>query len=125
MAEPGQRRRTTGQRRRTTVVIGGQWWQSTTVAGGGPPLNHQTTSQRWLIGRSTLRHGQGLDPVWATSGLVACGEPPLTAAGPPLTTTGPSVNGGWWAGQSWVWAGSGSGPPRGMPRVPTWHPRRC
>nr|GEU32247.1 cleavage/polyadenylation specificity factor, 25kDa subunit [Tanacetum cinerariifolium] len=43
------------------------------------------------------------------STTVAGGEPPLTAAGPPLTTTGPSVNGGWWAGQSWAWAGSGSG----------------
>nr|GEX18353.1 hypothetical protein [Tanacetum cinerariifolium] len=37
---------------------------------------------------------------------VASGGPPLTAAGPPLTTIGPPVNDGWWAGQSWVWAGS-------------------
>nr|GFA97213.1 transposase, Ptta/En/Spm, transposase, Tnp1/En/Spm-like protein [Tanacetum cinerariifolium] len=55
------------------------------------------------------------------SATVAGGEPPLTAVGPPLTTTGPPVNGGWWAGQraglDRVWAGSGSGPPRGMPRV--------
>nr|GEY35266.1 hypothetical protein [Tanacetum cinerariifolium] len=97
-ATVGQRRSTppaTGQRRRVTVVIGGQRWRSTTVAGG---------------------------------------EPPLTAAGPPFTTTGPSVNGGWWAGQraglgrsgsgpGRVWIGSGSDPPRGMPRVPTWHLR--
>nr|GFB14200.1 hypothetical protein [Tanacetum cinerariifolium] len=47
-----------------------------------------------------------------------------TAVGPPLTTTGPPVNDGWWAGQSWVWTGSGSGlgrvwtgfEPGGMPR---------
>nr|GFC19368.1 hypothetical protein [Tanacetum cinerariifolium] len=61
-----------------------------------------TTGQRW---RSTT---------------VAGGEPPLTAAGPPLTTTGPPVNGGWWVGQraglGRVRVGSGSGPPRGMPR---------
>nr|GEY39998.1 hypothetical protein [Tanacetum cinerariifolium] len=51
------------------------------------------------------------------STTVAGGEPPLTVAGPPLTTTGPLVNGGWWAGQRAVRARSGSGPPRGMPRV--------
>nr|GFA23974.1 putative reverse transcriptase domain-containing protein [Tanacetum cinerariifolium] len=55
------------------------------------------------------------------------GEPPLTAARPPLTTIGPSVNGGWWAGQRLemgrsrsglgrVRIGSGTSPPRGMPR---------
>nr|GFA80017.1 hypothetical protein [Tanacetum cinerariifolium] len=64
----------------------------------------------------------------APSMTVAGGEPPLTAAGPPLTTTGPPANGGWWAGQrsglgrsglglDWVWAGSESGLPRGMPRL--------
>nr|GEZ10410.1 hypothetical protein [Tanacetum cinerariifolium] len=69
-----------GQRRSTPPATGQRRW-ITMVIGG----------QRW---RSTTFVG---------------GKPPLTAAGPPLTTTGPPVNGGWWAGQSPAWAGSGSG----------------
>nr|GEZ20675.1 reverse transcriptase domain-containing protein [Tanacetum cinerariifolium] len=100
-----------GDRRSTVAVNDGQRRRPPVNGGGQRRSTPPTTGQRW---RSTT---------------VAGGEPPLNTAGPPLTTTGPPVNGGWWAGQreglgrsgsgpgpGRVWIGSGSGPPRGMPR---------
>nr|GEX38315.1 putative reverse transcriptase domain-containing protein [Tanacetum cinerariifolium] len=85
----GQRRWTTGQWRQTTVVIDGQWWQSTMVADGGPSL---TTA-----------------------------EPPLTPPDHQSMVVDRPINVGPWtrsgSGLDWVWAGSRSVRPRGMPRV--------
>nr|GFC79679.1 hypothetical protein [Tanacetum cinerariifolium] len=66
---------------------------------------------------------------WTAASDVA----PASARSTPSVNDGerrrPPVNGG---GSRWstlgngpVWIGSGPGPPRGMPRVPTWHPRGC
>nr|GFA88644.1 hypothetical protein [Tanacetum cinerariifolium] len=88
-ATAGQRRSTppaTGQRRRVTVVIGVQRWRSTMVNAADHRStvavndgrrwrttvdcrwttvdHHRTTSQRWLVGRST----SGPGPVWIGSG---------------------------------------------------------
>nr|GEW00314.1 hypothetical protein [Tanacetum cinerariifolium] len=80
--------------RRSTPPATGQRWRITVVIGG----------QRW----------------WSTT--IVGDEPPLTAAGPPLTTTGQRwlvgrSTSGFGPGLGRVWIGSGSGPPRGMPRV--------
>nr|GEV05159.1 60S ribosomal protein L28-2-like [Tanacetum cinerariifolium] len=53
--------------------------------------------------------------------MVASGGTSLTIAGQPLTSTGPSINHRSTVvdrqGQVGLWTGSGSGRPRGMPRV--------
>nr|GEU35512.1 hypothetical protein [Tanacetum cinerariifolium] len=98
----GQRRSTppaTGQRRRITVVIRGQRWRSTTVNAA----DHRSTvavndGRRW---RTTVDcRWTTVDHHWTTSQrwLVGRSEP----------------------GPGRIWIGSGSCPPRGMPRVPTW-----
>nr|GFB07493.1 hypothetical protein [Tanacetum cinerariifolium] len=85
----------------TSHVAASYWTAASDVAATSAPVNaaghRSTVADHYGDRRSTT---------------VAGGKPPLTATGPPLTTTGPPVNGGWWAGQSWVRAGSGSGLPR-------------
>nr|GFC41130.1 hypothetical protein [Tanacetum cinerariifolium] len=57
----GQRRRGHGGDRRTTVAVNdGRRWRTTVDFRWTTVDHHQTTGQRWLVGRSTSRSGSGL-----------------------------------------------------------------